>query len=176
MSARSCRNTLAISLTPSRLKSTAPFVTFAVALCVIFLSLPSSRRALCRHCILADRLLEKRQQIGIDLVCVGRRHAMRKARIDLQRRVLQYLRGHQTCCADRHNLIVVTMHDEYGDVDFLQVFGEVGLRERLNAIVVGLDASQHALQPPVLTNTLRDLCARAIVSVKRKSYVLVELR
>src|SRR5258706_526882 len=41
---------------------------------------------------------------------------------------------------------------------------------------MGLDASQHALQPPVLTDTLRNLCAGAVVSVKRERDVLVELR
>jgi hypothetical protein len=35
-----------------------------------------------------SRALEERQQVGVDLVRVGRGHAMRKARVDLQRCVL----------------------------------------------------------------------------------------
>src|SRR6266566_648543 len=100
---------------------------------------------------------------------------MRKARINLQRRILQYLRGHETSGANRHNLIVVAMHHQDGDVDLLQVFREVGLRECLNTVVMSLDASHHALQPPVLTDTLRNFRARTIVSVKRESEVLIEL-
>src|ERR1039457_3480656 len=119
---------------------------------------------------------KKLQQVGVDLLRVGGGHAMRKAGIDLQVCILQYLRGHQTRGANRHNLIVVAMHHQHGDVDLLQVYGEVGLRERLNAVVMGLDASHHALQPPALTDALRNLCARAVVSVKGKRDVLVELR
>src|ERR1039457_3775100 len=84
---------------------------------------------------------KKLQQVGVDLLRVGGGHAMRKAGIDLQGCILQYVRGHPTGGANRHNLIVVAMHHQQGDVDLLQVFGVVGLRERLNAVVMGLDAS-----------------------------------
>src|SRR5205085_9893622 len=38
--------------------------------------------------------LDEREQIGVDLFGVGRAHAMREARIDLELRVLHDLRGH----------------------------------------------------------------------------------
>ena len=41
---------------------------------------------------------------------------------------------------------------------------------------MGLDASQHALQPPALTDPFRDFCPRPVVSVKRERDLLVELR
>src|SRR5260370_31353681 len=115
---------------------------------------------------------EERQQVGVDLVRVGRRHAVRKARVDLERYFLQYFRGHETRGADRHNLIVVTMHYQHGDVDFFQVLGEVGFRESLDAVIVGFDTPQHSLQPPVLADTLRTLCARAVSAVKREGELL----
>src|SRR5713101_5047952 len=101
---------------------------------------------------------------------------MGKARVDLERCLLQYLRGHETRSADRHNLIVVAMHHQNRYVDLLQVFSEVGLREGLDAVVMGLDPSRHALQPPILADAFRNFGARAVVSVKRKGEILVELR
>ncbi len=49
---------------------------------------------------------------------------------------------------------VVTVRDEHRDVDLLQVFGEVGLRESLDAIVVGFRAAHHALAPPIVDDGL----------------------
>jgi hypothetical protein len=46
---------------------------------------------------------------------------MRKAGIELQRGLLQYLRGHETRGADRHNLTVIAMHTS----TLFKVFGEV---------------------------------------------------
>jgi len=68
------------------------------------------------------------------------------------------------------------MKDEGWHVELFQVFCEVRLRESLDAIVMGLNASHHALQPPVLPNALRNLGAGPVVSVERKCNVLVEMR
>src|SRR5712692_5544578 len=69
---------------------------------------PSLRRRCCPYAF------KERQKVGVDLVRVGGGHAMWKARINLQRCVLQYLRGHETRSADWHNLIVLPMHHQRG--------------------------------------------------------------
>ena len=61
---------------------------------------------------------------------------MRKALVDLQCCILQYFRGLGSRSGDRHNLIVVAMHHEHGDFDFLQIFGEISFRESLDAVII----------------------------------------
>jgi hypothetical protein len=64
---------------------------------------------------------------------IGGGHIVRKARINLQGSFLQDLRGHETRSADRHDLIVIAMHHQHGNVGLLQVLGEIGFRERLES-------------------------------------------
>ena len=73
---------------------------------------------LLRRCLLA--LLEKLKQIGVDLVCVRRRHAMREAWIHLQLGTLNNLCRHSTRRIDRHDLIVVAVHDKRRYVELLR--------------------------------------------------------
>ena len=80
------------------------------------------------------------QQVGIYRVRLGGRHAVREALVGLQRPVLQQL-GRQWRGVDVGNdLIVVTVHHQDGHRDLLEVVGEVGLRERLDSVVVRLGA------------------------------------
>ena len=59
----------------------------------------------------------------------------------------------------------------------LQVLGEVGLREGLDAVVMRLRAAHHALAPPVLDHGLRRLRARPVVAVEGAAReVEIELR
>src|SRR5438132_12916882 len=95
-------------------------------------------------------LPQESKQVGINPVCVGRGHSVRKARVNLQRCILEDLRRHQTRSTDRNNLIVVSMHDQHRNVDLLQVLREVGLRKGLDAVVMRLYTSEHSLQPPTL--------------------------
>src|SRR5208283_2646917 len=120
--------------------------------------------------------LEEREQICVDLVRVGCRHPVRKPWIHLMRGVLHNLGGHQTRRADWHDLVVVAMHDEGRHIDLLEVFSEVRLRESLDAVVVGLHSSQHALQPPVFPNAFRNLGAGPVVAVEGEGNVPVKLR
>src|SRR4051794_40763185 len=46
--------------------------------------------------------LEKLKQLRVDLVLVGRAHAVRRAGVDLQRRALDEFRGEHGRGADRH--------------------------------------------------------------------------
>jgi hypothetical protein len=68
------------------------------------------------------------------------------------------------------------MKDERGHIDFLQVFGEVGLGERLDAVVAGLVPAQHALQPERITQALGNFRAFPVGAIERNREVLQELR
>jgi len=62
-------------------------------------------------------------------------------------------------------------------VIFLEIFREIGLRERDDAVVVRLRTAHHALAPAVLDDAFLLLRSRPVVSVKRASgKVPIELR
>ena len=78
--------------------------------------------------------LEECEQVGVDLVLVGRAQAVRQARIDFQRGAFDDLGREHGRGADRHDLIVVAVHDERRHVELLEILGEVGLGEGLDAV------------------------------------------
>src|SRR5260370_19433064 len=164
-----------LNTTRKRVNAASPVLMSSLPGCnLVCLSSPPTSVSNSRRRLTAA--LCEREQVGVDLVRVDRGHAVWKAWIDLEGCFLQDFRGHEARGTDRYNLVVVTMHHQYRDVDLLQDFGEVSFRERLNAIIMRFDASQHALQPPVVANAFRNLRGCAGVPVKRQSDVLVELR
>src|ERR1035438_5351512 len=54
--------------------------------------------------------------------------------IDLESCVIDEFRRGESSGADRHDLVVVAVYDEGRHVEFLEVLGEVGLGERLDAV------------------------------------------
>jgi hypothetical protein len=60
----------------------------------------------------------------------------------------------QARIGDRHNLVVLAVHDQHRHVDGLEIPGEIGLGEGLDAVVMRLGAAHHALAPPVLDQPL----------------------
>src|SRR6266849_10216726 len=115
-----------LNTTRKRLNAASPVLMSSLPRCnLVCLSSPPTSVSNSRRRLTAA--LCEREQVGVDLVRVGRGHAVGKAWVDLQRCVFQYLRGHETRSADRNNLIVVTMHHQHGDIDLFQVLGEVGL-------------------------------------------------
>src|SRR5215470_6713879 len=102
---------------------------------------------------------------------------MRPARIHLERRALDELRGKRPRIGERYDLVIVAVQDKRGDLDRLQVLGEVGLRECLDAVVVRLRTSHHSLAPPVVDQTLRNLRAGTVEAVERARWqVDIKLR
>src|SRR6266566_590377 len=128
-----------------------------------------------KSCCCYSALLDEREQVGIDLVGVRCRHSMRKTRIHLQRGILHELCGLRGRCADGHDLIIVTMKNESGNVEPLEIFREVRFGEGLDAVVMRLDPSHHSLQPPMFTDAFGSFGAREAVAIKRKGNVLVKL-
>src|ERR1700709_1528674 len=90
-------------------------------------------------------LFEKRQQIRVDYFFLSRTHAVWKARINLQCRPFNNLRGKQTRCNDGHDLIVVAVKDESRHIELLEILGEISFRKRLDAIERGLKSAKHSL-------------------------------
>ena len=68
------------------------------------------------------------------------------------------------------------MHDQGRDIELLEVLGEVGLGEGLDAFVGVLEAGLHAPEPELIQHALRDLGARPVGAVEHGREVLVELR
>ena len=60
------------------------------------------------------------EQVGIEAILERGREAVPGAFVDLQRRLLDDLRGQERRRADRHDLIVVAVDDQRRDVDLLR--------------------------------------------------------
>src|SRR5690606_24775028 len=75
---------------------------------------------------------------------------------------------------DRHDLIVVTVHNQRRHLGRFQVLGEVRLGESLDAVVVRLDAAHHALAPPVLYRSLGYFSTRPVEAVERAGWNIEE--
>src|ERR1700729_2186952 len=106
------------------------------------------------------------EKIGIDLVCMRGRHPVRKALVDLQRAILQELGGKRAGVGKRHDLVVLAVHHQHRNGNLLKVFGEVGLRQGLDAVILGLGPPHHSLPQPVIDHSLRDLRDGTVESVE----------
>src|SRR6516225_1235021 len=111
--------------------------------------------------------LQERQQVGIDRVGLRGRHAVREILVGFQRAVFQQFHRQRTGSDIGNDLVVLAVHHQHRYRDLLQVFGEVRLRERDDAIVMSLGAAHHALAPPVGDDRFRFLRARPIITVER---------
>ena len=63
-----------------------------------------------------------------------------------------------------------------GTSNFLQVFGQVGFGEGLDAKIGGGEAGHHALEPEGVADAFGDFCAGPVVAVERQREVLEKLR
>src|SRR5258705_6031080 len=100
---------------------------------------------------------------------------MRETGISLKRSLLEKL--DRPCCTNgvRDDLIVLSVHHQNRHINGLQILVKLSFGERLDAVVLCLDPTHHSLAPPVISDALRNLCARTVVTIKRKGEVLVEL-
>ena len=129
---------------------------------------------LLRRCLPAA--LQERKQLGVDLVLVRGAHAVRRAGNNFQRGALDQLRRKQRRIGDGHDLIVVAVQDQGGDVDLLEVFGEIRFGEGLDAVVGGLQPAHHPLQPEGIAQALRDFRVWPVGAVEGHAQVLEKLR
>jgi hypothetical protein len=95
----------------------------------------------------------KGEQIRVELIAVRFRETVWRTGVDLQRRVPQQSCGRAGGSLDRHDLIVVAVDQQHRDRNLFQILGEIGLGELLDAVLDGLAAGLHALQPKRLPHT-----------------------
>src|SRR5437867_12309411 len=81
--------------------------------------------------------LEEVEQILVDMVLVCRAHAVRRAFVDLEHRVLDDLGREHGRGTDRHDLVVVAMKYPGRHVQFLDILRQIPLGKRLEANVRG---------------------------------------
>src|SRR5258708_6698173 len=123
----------------------------------------------------SDRL-QKCQQVGVNPLTMCRGETVWQSGIvDLFGSLNEFGRLLRRII-DRHDLIVLTVHDQGGHIEFLEVFGEGGLGKCFNGVVYILQTSLHTPKPELVEHSLRDLCTRPIRSIERQRKVLVELR
>src|SRR5437867_8844538 len=101
--------------------------------------------------------------------------AVRRALENLETCVLDQLRGKQGRGTDRQDLVVVAVDDEGWHVEPPEIFGEVRLREGLDAIEGSVETGLHPLEPERVPKALRNLGARPVGAVERRAEVLEEL-
>jgi len=119
---------------------------------------------------------EEGQQVFVELPLVRGHQAMGCARIDLQGGVLDEPGGEQGRVGNGHDLVIIAMDDQGGDVEALEVFGLVRLGEGLDAVVGRFETDLHRPQPEHVQSALRDLGARPVGPIERDAQILVVLR
>src|SRR5262249_34272519 len=90
---------------------------------------------------------EKRQQVGVDLVLVGRRKAVRRARVINLLGALDKPGRFLRRVLDGDDLVVLAVQDQGRHVELFQVLGLVRFGKRLAAFVGVREAGLHARQP-----------------------------
>src|SRR5207249_11378150 len=94
--------------------------------------------------------LQKGQYVSVDLILKRSREAVRYSWI------VDFLRTFDEpgrllgCVLDGNNLVVLTMHNQGWDIELLEVFGEIGLGEGLDAFISVLEAGLHAPKPELI--------------------------
>src|ERR1019366_2995568 len=127
------------------------------------------------RCLGEPLLLAEGKQVGVDLVLESGAHAVWGAGIDLERGAFDDLRGEECGSADGHDLIVVAVKDEGGDIELLQVFGAIGLGEGLDAVVGGGESAHHALHPEGVAEALRHFVAGTVGAIEGRAEIPEEL-
>ncbi len=115
------------------------------------------------------------EDLFVEAIALRDREPVVGTRVDLQGRALHQLGRHFCRSHERDDLIVVAVNEERRNVDFLEIFGKVGLREGLDALEGAPKSDLHALQPELGRHPFGNLRSRAIHPVERRGEVLVEL-
>ena len=121
------------------------------------------------------RALQEGEQVGVDLILVRGRDAVRRARVVDFLRALDEPRRLAGRVVDGDDLVVLAMHDQRRHVELLEILGEVGLREGLDALVGVLEAGLHAPRPKLVQDALGHLGAGPVRAVELERQVPVEL-
>src|ERR1017187_7077821 len=90
---------------------------------------------------------DETQQVLVYTVFQRRTHSVRSSRDDYELGTLDDLGRQERRSADGHDLIVITVKDQGWNVKPLQVFRQIRLGERLDAIVGSFMTGQHQIHP-----------------------------
>ena len=88
--------------------------------------------------------LEEFQQVGVDLICMRGSETVGQAWVKKFLGSLDELSRPLSRNIDRDDLVVLTMHDQGGYVELLEILVEVGLGKCLDAVVNVLETTLHA--------------------------------
>src|SRR6476620_3994944 len=149
--------------------STSSFMSTLAALVLLFCSLVFIR-------LFSLLLVDKREQVSVDLFLFGCAESVWRAFVDLQLCVLYQLRLELPCIVEWNDLIVVSLNYERWHINPFQVFVLIGFGKRFDAEVSSRKSAQHSLKPKRFLHALRNFDARAIVTVKRNCEVFEESR
>ena len=116
------------------------------------------------------------QQIGVDARRLGRAHAVWCTGIDFQRGILDDLRGQCAGILEGHDLVIVAMQNQCGDIDLLEVFGIVHFGKFLDTFVLTEDAAEHAFAPEFVNDRGRGLGGGTVEAIERHGEILIKLR
>src|SRR5215471_491643 len=128
---------------------------------------PAVDRARARPMACDPLTLDEGQQVRVDGLGLCRRHAVRKTPVGFQGAILQKFGRQRSGGRVRNDLVVVAMHYQDRYVDHFQIFGEVGLGEGDDTVVMRFRATHHTLPPPVQDHGLQWLSFRPVEAVER---------
>ena len=77
---------------------------------------------------------------------------------------------------DGNDLVVLTMHNQSWDIEFLEIFGEISLGKGLDAFIGILEAGLHTPKPELIQDSLGDLGTFSVGTIERHCKILIELR
>src|SRR5215831_20299636 len=95
-------------------------------------------------------VLDESEQLGVDLILMRGGDAVRRAREVDVLRALDESGRLLSRVLRRNDLIVLAVEHEGRHVELLQVLGEIGFGERLDALVGVLQAGLHAPAPELI--------------------------
>src|SRR5262245_54469997 len=120
--------------------------------------------------------LDEGEQIRVDLILMCGGDAVWRARVVNVLRSLDEPSRLPGGVLHRNDLIVLTVKHQSRHIELLEVLGEVGLGEGLDALVGVLEAALHAPGPELVEHALRDLGAGPVGAIERNREIPVVLR
>src|SRR5215472_7231471 len=119
---------------------------------------------------------EEGQQVGVELVLKCGGEAVRRTRVVDLLRAVDEPGGFPGRVLDGNDLVVLAVQDQSRDIELMEVLGEIGLGEGLDAVVGVVQPGLHAPQPELVQHALGDLGTRPVSTIELHGKLFVELR
>src|SRR5262249_50310399 len=115
------------------------------------------------------------QQVGVDLILMGRGEAVWRTGIVDLLRALDEPGRLPSRVLHRDDLVVLAVQDQGRDIELLEVLGEIGLGEGLDALVGVLEPGLHAPEPELIERALSNLGPRSLAALQRNRNAPLQL-